>query len=268
MPKIRFFEKLKSKRQVEKKSADEKDKVNHHVAKKSSDKKEVSANYEFYNVLSPHSPYNVAESYRRLYANITYLPIEGKCRKIAISSAIAGEGKTTVSVNLAITLAQNMNEARILLIDTDLRKPGVELMLPKGSQRRGLSEFLSGADKEPNIVASSVVGLSVLYAGEFFENPTRLISSERMAALFNYCEDKFDYIILDTPALEVSSEALLMKKYISGYVLVAKSKNSDVASLGKAIDSLQVMGAPIFGLVLTGETVKKQKKRKLIFRRR
>ncbi len=224
--------------------------------------------YEFYNVLSPHSPYNVAESYRRLYANITYLPIESKCRKIAICSALSGEGKTTVSVNLAITLAQNLNAAKVLLIDTDLRKPGVELMLAKDFQCRGLSEFLSGEDAEPNIVASSVAGLSVLYAGAFSEVPTRLISSERMAELFRYCEERFDYILLDTPALEIGSEALLLKNHVNGYVLVAKSKNSDVDSLGKAIESLRVLGAPIFGTVLTGAEIKPRKKRRFIFRRR
>ncbi|MBP3591606.1 MAG: CpsD/CapB family tyrosine-protein kinase [Clostridia bacterium] len=224
--------------------------------------------YEFYNVLSPHSPYNVAESYRRLYANITYLPIESKCRKIAISSALSGEGKTTVSVNLAITLAQNLNAAKVLLIDTDLRKPGVELMLSKDFQPHGLAEFLSGEDEEPNIVTSSVAGLSVLYAGAFSETPTRLISSERMAELFRYCEERFDYIILDTPAFEIGSEALLLKNHINGYVLVAKSKNSDVDSLGKTVDSLRVLNAPIFGMVLTGAQIKRQKKRRFIFRRR
>lgn len=229
------------------------------LAKKAGAMDNTAENYEFYNVLSPHSPYDVAESYRRLYANITYLPIEGRCRKIAITSARAGEGKTTVAVNLAITLAQNLNAAKVLLVDCNLRKPGIELMLPKDYQRRGLSEFLSGTDKEPNIVSSAVDGLSVLYAGEFSENPTRLICSERMAELFAFCEDRFDYIILDTTALDTGSEAMLLKKYVSGYVLVAKARNSDVDSLGKAIESLRVLGASVFGLVLTGENVKREK---------
>ena len=227
-----------------------------------------SRNYEYYNVLSPKSPYNVAESYRRLYANITYLPLEGKCRKIAITSALGGEGKTTVAVNLAITLAQNLNSAKVLLVDTDLRKPGVNLMLSQDFLRRGLSEFLSGADEVPNILTTSVAGLSVLFSGDISENPTRLISSERMGELFRYCADHFDYIILDTPALEVAAEALLMKKHINGYVLVAKSKESDVDSLSKAIESLRVVEAPILGMVLTGAEVKRQKRAKSVFRRR
>ena len=226
-----------------------------------------SKNYEYYNVLSPKSPYNVAEAYRRLYANITYLPMEGKCRKIAITSAMPGEGKTTVAVNLAITLAQNLNSAKVLLIDTDLRNPGVNLMLSQDFMRRGLSEFLTGADAEPNILTTSVAGLSVLFSGDVAENPTRLISSERMAELFRYCAAHFDYIILDTPALDVSSEALLMKKHINGYVLVAKSKESDVDSVGKAIESLRVVEAPILGMVLTGAEVKRQKRGKLSRRR-
>ena len=220
---------------------------------------------ELYNVLSPHSPNVVTEAYRKLYANITYLPIEDKCRKIAVSSATAGEGKTTVSVNLAVTLAQNLNNSKVLLIDCDLRKSGVQHMLPKDFQSRGLSDFLSGADEEPNIVSSSVDGLSVLYAGALPENPTRLISSERMAELFRICEERFDYIILDTTAFEVSAEAMLLKKYVSGYVLVAKARNSDVGSLSSAIESLQTLNASVFGVVLTGEEVRKKKEKKNFF---
>ncbi len=230
--------------------------------------KAAAAGYEFYNILNPHSPDNVAESYRNLYANITYLPIEGKCKKIAVTSAISGDGKTTVAVNLAITLAQNMSNAKILLIDTNIRKPDVELMLPAGYQGRGLSEYLSEKDAKPNIVSTAVDGLSVLYAGAFSLNPMRLISSERMSELIRYCEEIYDYIILDTTALSVSSEALLLKKNVNGYVLVARSENSDVDSLSKAIESLRTLGANIFGLVLTGEPVKGEKKRSFFFRKK
>ena len=230
--------------------------------------KAAAAGYEFYNILNPHSPYNVAESYRNLYANITYLPIESKCKKIAVTSAIAGDGKTTVAVNLAITLAQNMSNAKILLIDTNIRKPDVELMLPDGYQGRGLSEYLSEKDTKPNIVSTAVDGLFVLYAGAFSLNPMRLISSERMSELIRFCEENYDYIIMDTTALSVSSEALLLKKNVDGYVLVARSENSDVDSLSKAIESLQTLGANIFGLVLTGEAVKGEKKRNFFFHKK
>lgn len=223
--------------------------------------------YELYNVLSPYSPNDITESYRKLYANVTYLPIEDKCRKIVIASASCGEGKTTVSVNLAVTLAQNLNRSKVLLIDCDVRAPRVQFMLPKDFQCRGLTEFLSGEDKEPNIVSSSVDGLSVLYAGALLENSTRLISSERMAELFRICEERFDYIILDTTALEVGSEAMLLKKYVSGYILVAKARNSDVGALSSAIDSLKALNANVYGIVLTGEEVKRKKVKRSFLRR-
>ncbi|MBP3605640.1 MAG: CpsD/CapB family tyrosine-protein kinase [Clostridia bacterium] len=227
----------------------------------------TSGNVDLYNVLSPISPRSIAEAYRKLYANITYLPIEDKCRKLAVTSANKGEGKTTVAVNLAVTLAQNLNRSKVLLIDCDLRKPGVSLMLPTDQPRTGLCEFLAGADKEPNIVASSVDGLSVLYAGGYYDNPTRLISSERMAALIRICEERFDYMILDTTAMDASAEAMLLKKYVNGYLLVAKARNSDVASLSSAIESLHTLNATVFGVVLTGEEVKAKRKRKLFCRK-
>ena len=220
------------------------------------DAKSIKA-HEFYNVLNMGTQENVTEAYRRLYANFLYLPFVTKCRKIAITSATAGEGKTTVATNLSITLAQNLNSSKVLLIDTDMRKPGLELMMPADFQPKGLSEFHLRDEEEPNIVASSVAGLYLLYAGKYPENPTRLISSERMADLFRYCKKHFDYIILDTPALDAGSEALLLKKHINGYVVVAKSPNSDVDSLGNAMESLRSLDATIFCMVLMGEKVKK-----------
>lgn len=215
-----------------------------------------ASSFDVYNVLSTQCPRDITEAYRKLYANITYLPIEDKCRKIAVTSATKGEGKTTVSVNLAVTLAQNLNKSKVLLVDCDLRNPSVARMLSKDFQPNGLSEFLSGTDKTPNIVTSSVDGLSVLYSGGFSDNPTRLISSEKMAKLFRLCEDKYDYIIFDTPALEGSAEAMLLKKYVSGYLLVAKARNSDVDSLSSAIESLKTVNANVFGVVLNGEDIK------------
>ena len=226
---------------------------------KSEKKTVVAKDHEHYNILNFGLQEDVTEAHRRLYANILYLPLESKCRKIAITSATAGEGKTTVATNLAITLAQTLVSSKVLLIDTDMRKPGIELMMPGEAQPKGLAEFLMGEDEEPGIVSSSVDGLYMLYAGKYPENPTRLISSERMSALFRHCEENFDYIILDTPALDAGSEAILLKKHIDGYVFVAKSKNSDVDSLGKAMDSLRSLGANIFGMVLMGEDMKKQK---------
>ena len=227
----------------------------------------VAKDHEHYNILNFGAQEDVTEAYRRLYANILYLPLESKCRKIAITSATAGEGKTTVATNLAITLAQTLVSSKVLLIDTDMRKAGIELMMPSETQSKGLSEFLMGEDEEPNIVASSVDGLYMLYAGQYPENPTRLISSERMSALFRHCEENFDYIILDTPALDAGSEAILLKKHVNGYVFVAKSKNSDVDSLGKAMDSLRSLGATILGMVLMGEETKKNKNKNLSFRK-
>ena len=99
-------------------------------------------------------------------------------------------------------------------------------------------------------------------------NPMRLISSEKMVELIRYCEDRFDYIILDTPSIDTGAEAGLLKKYVNGYVMVVKAKNSDIDSLGRAINSLKVFGATVYGFVLTGEPVKRERKRRKLFHRR
>ncbi len=201
-------------------------------------------------ILSEETPFAVKEAYRTAYTNLLYLPIVDKCKRLVITSAVPGEGKTTVSINLAITLAQNSTEHRVLLVDADLRKPRIARLFGETGQIHGLSEYLAGIDEEPNIKPSAVPGLSVLYSGKTTTNPAALLASERMEALMKYCEDKFEYIIIDTSPVNTVSDALLLKKNVNGYLLVAKAGFSDINSMNEAVESMRMLEAPVFGIIL------------------
>ncbi|HBJ18499.1 MAG TPA: hypothetical protein DDY70_01960 [Clostridiales bacterium] len=201
-------------------------------------------------IIGEDTPFAVKEAYRTTCTNLLYLPIIDRCKKIAITSAMPGEGKTTVSINLAVTLAQSSTEHRVLLIDADLRKPRIARLLEENGQIHGLSEYLAGIDEEPNIRASAVPGLSVLYSGKTTTNPAALLASERMEMLMKYCEDKFEYIIIDTSPVNTVSDALLMKKNVNGYLLVARAGFSDVNSMNDAVESMRMLEASVYGIIL------------------
>lgn len=208
-------------------------------------------------VIGEDTPFAVKEAYRALYTNIRYLPIEDSCKKIALTSAFPGEGKTSISVNLAYTLAINSPESRVLLIDCDMRSPRVPDLIEVDSSRlHGLSEFLAGIDAEPNVQKTKHSNLSFLASGATNANTPGLLSSSRMHKLIDFCNENFDYVIIDTPPVNVVSDAILLSSYINGYILVTRADFSDTNSVSDAIETLNKADANILGTVLCSYNAK------------
>ena len=208
-------------------------------------------------VVDEDTPFAIREAYKALYTNVRYLNIEGKCKKIVVTSAVPGEGKTTLSINLALTLAQNLEEKRVLLIDADMRRPRVASSLGIDSNTRGLSEFLAGLDDDPNLEYIAQHKLMVLTAGGPNVNPTKLIGSDRMRKLLDACEEEFDYVIIDTPPITVVTDAVLFNSNVSGYIIATRSEYSNINKLSECVSSLEKVGAEIFGIVLSDVKLKK-----------
>ena len=212
-------------------------------------------------ILNEDTPFAVREAYRALCTNMLYLPITDKCRKIAITSAFPGEGKTFVSINLGITLASSATDRKILIIDADMRKSRVMRLLKsnKYSSLSGLSEYLAGIDTVPNVVSSDYQNLDVISSGAEAANPTGLINSPRMRELVAWAEEKYDYILFDTPPVNVVSDALLLNDYINGYLIAVRADYSDVNALSQSLDALEKVDATIFGAVLSSVEPKNTK---------
>lgn len=210
-------------------------------------------------ILNDDTPFAVKEAYRALGANFLYLPIEDKCKKIAVTSAFPGEGKTFVSINLAITLATSSEKRRVLLIDADMRKSRVLRLLSsnKYSKTSGLSEYIAGIDDVPNISGTDYPNLDVLSSGAEAANPTGLLSSSRMEALMRTCNEKYDYVIFDTPPVNVVADALVLNDHINGYIIATRADYSDVNSLGQVVDALKRIDAEVYGIVLSSVDLKK-----------
>ena len=214
-------------------------------------------------ILDDSTPFAVKEAFRSLYTNILYLPIESKTKKIAITSAFPGEGKTYMSTNLAITIAQNSDSGRVLLIDMDMRKSSISKILAKhvgnADCKLGLSEYLTGITKEPNIIQTDFQNLSVLFAGADCINPAGLITSKKFEAFLSECENNYDFIIIDTPPVMLVSDAALLVGKVDGFLLSTRRGRSTTRALSDAYNSLSNVGAQIFGVVFTDDSLKGKK---------
>ena len=208
-------------------------------------------------ILSNSTPFAITEAYRALYTNILYLPIEGKCKKLAIFSAIPGEGKTTASINLAYTIAANSVDSKVVIIDADMRKPRVAKLLGmRGKKMSGLSEYLAGIDAEPSFVETKYPNLSFLPSGTVNAHSPALLSTARMSNLIELLEEKFDFVIFDTPPVNVVSDALMLTDHVDGYIMAVKSEFSDFNAVSEAIARFDASESKIFGFILSAYNMK------------
>ena len=213
-----------------------------------------SAKEDIMRVVGPQTPFAISESFRTLYTNVLYLPITDKCRKIAITSAVSGEGKSYISVNLAITLATTSNK-KVLLVDLDIRKPEVKTLIESQIEGEhsdnGVSEYLVGIDEKPNVLKTTIPNLDVLYSGMVNSNPIGLLNSDRTNVLFDKLSESYDYIIVDTPPVTIVTDALLLLNKVNGYILATRADYSNINSLSLANETIKKVGGAVYGVVLT-----------------
>ena len=194
--------------------------------------------------------FRVVESYKTLRANIMFSIIHSGCKCFVISSSLPGEGKSTISVNTAIALSQT--DARVLLVDTDLRRPKVNRFLGL-TGTPGLSNYLIGMNSLEEVLHSTnYPNLTVMCSGSRVPNPSELLASDNMEALLKLLRTQFDYIVLDSAPLNVVSDTYPLIKKTDGVLLVVYQNRSDYKELDKTIKSLDVMDGKILGLVFNG----------------
>jgi polysaccharide biosynthesis transport protein len=166
----------------------------------------------------------LVEAFRTLGSSVMLEAVGRKkvLRSIVVTSSQPGEGKTTVSVNLAIALAQQ--GSRVILVDADLRRPAVHRAL--GFRNiRGLSSYLGGlSDWAPCVLPGLSPGLDTLPAGRSARNPIALLSSTRMRLLISQLLEEYDYLIIDSPALMPNlMDARILAGLVDGSIMVVRS---------------------------------------------
>lgn len=192
--------------------------------------------------------FSVTEAYNSLRINIMFSVPKETCRKILISSSNASEGKTSTSVNVATSIA--MTDSKVLLIDCDFRRPRVHRYFSI-SNRTGMSNFLSGmCTLKDCIIKTPYENLHVIPTGLIPPNPSELLSCENMRKVMSVFEQSYDYIIIDTPPVNIVSDALCLCSIVDGVILVVKLGETNHPDLKKAISSFEYAKANIIGIVL------------------
>jgi capsular exopolysaccharide synthesis family protein len=172
----------------------------------------------FYQIHHPLSPFS--ESIRTLRSGIHMSDVDQPPRVIHVTSALPGEGKTTIAVSLAVSAASA--GLKVVLVDADLRHPSASRFF-KLDKETGLVDLLTGAGKTDNVLRSyKDLKLTILPAGSKSINPPDVLASERMKALISHLKDTFDYVVVDTPPIGPVVDAVIVAKLADKTILVVE----------------------------------------------
>jgi len=196
-----------------------------------------------------HTTSALAESFRALRTSMLLSMALRPPQTVLVTSSNAGEGKTTIAVNLALALAQQQGE--VLLIDCDLRKPGVARALSLHNEI-GLSTVLTGRDTlEASLQTfNGLPNLWALTTGPLPPNPAELLSSERMGEILRELQQRFRHIVIDSPPLLMVTDATILSSSADGVILVVEAGLTPRKAVVRACRVLHGAGAKILGVAL------------------
>jgi succinoglycan biosynthesis transport protein ExoP len=200
-------------------------------------------------VLTSAVPHDFGEAFRSLRTSLVFTNGSPGNRTIAVTSTQPLEGKTTTACNLAVALA--LGGARVMLIDADMRRPGLHRTMGLPNEI-GLSHVLTGQARVRDAVQrTSENNLFVMSAGHVPPNPSELLASERMRHLIANLEaGPFDWVIMDTPPVLAVTDSVILAPYMSGLVFVVGAEMTRRAHAERAIKTIQAGKPNIIGAVL------------------
>ena len=188
-----------------------------------------------------------AEAYRSLRISIKFSSVDKPIKTIVVTSALIGEGKSTVAGNLAYTL--NQDGAKVLVIDCDLRKPSMHYNFSV-SNEKGLTDVLAGSSDLKSVIKKIEESLFLITAGTISPNPAEILGSKAMEDLINELYIDFDYIILDTPSVLPVSDTLLLASKADATLIVVKAKKTKEKMVKESYSKLMDARANVIGTVL------------------
>ncbi len=189
-----------------------------------------------------------SEAIRRLRTNLQFLDLANRPKSIVISSSIPGEGKSTIALNLAVSLADT--GTRVILVDADLRRPSIAQYVGiEGGV--GLTTVLIGrAEVEDVVQPLGVTSFDLLPAGQIPPNPSELLGSMAMADLLEQLTGSYDMVLLDSPPLLPVTDAVVLSNLAGGALVVVGADRIHRPQLQQALESLETAGAHLFGIVM------------------
>jgi capsular exopolysaccharide synthesis family protein len=206
-------------------------------------------------LLGPRPVGSFAEGYRVLRTALDYSWPDKGARVVAVTSTSPGEGKTLTSINLALTLASA--DAKVLLIDADLRKPQIHTVL-RMSKRPGLSDILVGQAKPSDAVQRVPdTYLSLITAGTHVPSPADLMTTQVLEGLLNGLRGFYNWIIVDTPPVAAVADALILSRSTDGVVVVVGAEMVPRGAVRHTLERIAESGSRILGVVLNRAQMKR-----------
>lgn len=201
----------------------------------------------------------LSECYRMLRNDIQFSNRCSNVKSVLITSATEGEGKTTTAANLAVSMAKNGKKT--LLIDCDINNPGINILFNM-TKDIGLTTLIKDEKyNERAIIESEFENLYILTAGLECDNSSEIFGSEKMQQIFKTFNEKYDFVVIDTPAITELCDAQIISQYVDGCILVVGAGDVDLEEVKKAQELLHKVNAKILGAVLN-KTSSKEKSKK------
>jgi capsular exopolysaccharide synthesis family protein len=193
----------------------------------------------------------LAEAYRHLRTSVLLSSAGRAPRTLVVTSCVPSEGKTTTTINLAVTVAQT--GARVLVIDGDMRRPSVHAAFGI-ENKHGLSNVLSSDMNEAEMLnmiqKEKESGLYLMTSGPVPPNPAELIGSEQMRKVIQELSATFDHILIDTPPIASFTDGVLLASMSDGVILVIHANECSRKVVQRSRQSLTDVGAKVLGVVL------------------
>jgi capsular exopolysaccharide synthesis family protein len=190
------------------------------------------------------------DSYSTLRTNLQFIKIDEPLKKLLVTSSIPGEGKTVTSSNLAISFAELYK--RVLLVDTDLRKPMVHNLF-KMEKSPGLTNHLAGAKSLEEIIRKTDnPNLDIITAGTSPPNPAEIIASQKLTNMIKKVEQSYDMIIFDSPPLLLVTDTILLASIVKNVLVITRFAKTNHRFVTDALKRLANINTKVFGVVLNG----------------
>ena len=210
--------------------------------------REKGQSIDNYLTVKPLSP--LAESYRLIRTALLLSSAERPPRKILITSMNPREGKTATTINIARILGQS--GSKVLVINCDLRRPRMNVIMDAESEQTGLSTYLAGRHDNKVIVTVPKEHIAYMPSGPIPPNPAELLGSRRMRSMIDELATEYDFVLLDTPPIQSVTDGLMLTNVVDGAILVVHAGKTTFEALDGGIRKLQEVKAHILGFVLNG----------------
>jgi len=209
-------------------------------------------------LISEHEDKTVlVEAFRYLRVAINFSAPPESLKILPVTSCIAGEGKSFVSQNIAVSLAQDGNKT--LLIDADLRRPVIHRNF-RLENTTGLSGYLTGnLDLDAILKESFVENLSIISSGHVSPNPAEILGSERMKCLIKEAREKFDRVIIDSPPLTGIGDGFVLGNLIGHVILIVSAGKTPADLIRHTQKQLDKTGVKVTGAILNRVDVEKER---------